>query len=84
IYSNTGDRKMMEHGGFDSDDTHVALLISNPSIKSALLRAPVFTAQIAPTILDSLGISPRNLDAVRIQGTPPLPGHEWKGFPSSR
>lgn len=82
IYSDAGDRKMMEHGGFDSDDTHVALLVSNPSVKSEIVRAPVSTASVAPTLLAALGLSPRNLDAVRIEGTAVLPGwdegaHSW-------
>ncbi len=84
IYSSRGDDKRMEHGGFDADDTHVALLVSNPSMKPGLKRAPVFTTQIAPTILDSLGIPTSMLDAVRIQGTRSLPGMDWKGLFSSR
>jgi hypothetical protein len=34
----------------------------------------VSTAQIAPTILRTLGINPRALDAVRQEGTRALPG----------
>jgi hypothetical protein len=38
------------------------------------VTGPVETTQIAPTILRLLGLDPRNLDAVRVQRTPPLPG----------
>ena len=80
IYSGAGDRKMMEHGGFDSDDTHVALLVSNPSIKRAIVRAPVSTASVAPTLLAALGLSPDKLEAVRIEGTAVLPGWDKGGL----
>jgi hypothetical protein len=34
----------------------------------------VETAQVAPTILKMLGLDPKALDAVRLEGTPVLPG----------
>jgi hypothetical protein len=34
----------------------------------------VATTQIAPTILKVLGLDPDELDGVRIEGTPMLPG----------
>jgi hypothetical protein len=34
----------------------------------------VETAQVAPTILQLLGLDPDALDAVRAEGTPVLPG----------
>ncbi|MEO6148139.1 MAG: alkaline phosphatase family protein, partial [Sulfuriferula sp.] len=33
IYAKTGDKKKAEHGGFVTDDTNVALLISNPHLQ---------------------------------------------------
>jgi hypothetical protein len=36
----------------------------------------VATAQIAPTILVALGLDPLALDAVRAEGTQPLPGSD--------
>jgi hypothetical protein len=39
-----------------------------------VIAAPVETTQIAPTILALLGLSPRALDAVRIEHTQVLPG----------
>jgi Type I phosphodiesterase / nucleotide pyrophosphatase len=66
--------KLAEHGGFAHDDTNVMLLVSNPSFRSRTVRAEVGTAQVAPTILKALGISPSELLAVRVEGTPVLPG----------
>ncbi len=79
IYAKAGDRKKAEHGGFATDDTSVALLVSNPNLEHAgeIVQAPVFTTQVAPTILASLGLPPRSLQAVAKQGTPVLPGEAW-------
>lgn len=78
IYAQAGDGKKAEHGGFDNDDTNVALLLSNPSLARKFVRVPVATTQVAPTILASLGIAPEKLQAVRQQGTPLLPGEDWE------
>jgi hypothetical protein len=65
--------KQEEHGGFALDDTNVMLLVSNPLLHARTVTAPVATAQIAPTILRTLGLNPRSLDAVRKEGTAILP-----------
>src|SRR5579871_549883 len=65
--------KQEEHGGFAHDDTNVVLIVSNPSIASLTVKASVGTAQVAPTVLKALGLDPRDLDAVRIEGTDVLP-----------
>jgi hypothetical protein len=67
-------KKQAEHGGFDQDDTNVMLLVSNPGLKPAIITALVETTQVAPTILQSLGLDPSSLDAVQQEGTPVLPG----------
>jgi len=66
--------KQAEHGGFSHDDTNVIILVSNPSIAPNTITTPVQTAQVAPTILQALGLTPRALQAVQIQGTEVLPG----------
>ena len=66
-------KKQAEHGGFAHDDTNVVLLLSNPRFEPQTVRASVGTAQVAPTILEALGIDPSKLDAVRMEGTPALP-----------
>jgi arylsulfatase A-like enzyme len=67
-------KKQAEHGGFAHDDTNVMLLISNPHISQETVTSFVETTQVAPTILSVLGLDPNSLDAVRIEGTPVLPG----------
>jgi len=66
--------KQAEHGGFAHDDTNVVLLLSHPGFDPKTVKAAVGTAQVAPTILQALGIDPRALDAVRAEGTSALPG----------
>jgi hypothetical protein len=70
----TGGSKIAEHGGFNEDDTHVALLVSHPDFDQESINATVATTQIAPTILKVLGLDPDELDGVRIEGTQVLPG----------
>jgi hypothetical protein len=72
-YSNSK-KKLAEHGGFSHDDTNVMMLISNPDFASSTVSIPVETAQVAPTILEALGLNPAKLQAVQQEGTPVLPG----------
>ena len=72
-YSGSG-KKLAEHGGFSHDDTNVMMLLSNPSFSSATITSPVETSQIAPTILEALGLDPEKLTAVQKEGTQVLPG----------
>jgi Type I phosphodiesterase / nucleotide pyrophosphatase len=67
-------KKQSEHGGFAWDDTNVMLLVSNPDIKARTIHSFVETSQVAPTILQIVGLDPSKLDAVRKEGTPVLPG----------
>ena len=73
IYTGSA-KKQEEHGGFAFDDTNVMLLVSNPRIHARTIHSFVETAQVAPTILEILGLDPSALDAVRKEGTPVLPG----------
>lgn len=74
IYTEADSQFIAEHGGFSDEDTHVALLVSNPRLKPGLIKTPVQTRQIAPTILASLGLDPRALQAVQIEKTRVLQG----------
>jgi len=67
-------KKQAEHGGFANDDTNVMLLVSNPSIDQRTNDQFVETKQVAPTILQILGLDPTALDAVKLEGTSVLPG----------
>ena len=72
----TGGSKIAEHGGFNPDDVHVALLVSHPDMRERTIDAPVATKQIAPTILRALGLDADELEAVRLEHTRALPGFE--------
>jgi hypothetical protein len=72
IYT-TSQAKDQEHGGFAPDDSHVALLVSHPSLESRVVDRRVRTTQVAPTAIRALGLEPRLLEAVRKEGTPVLP-----------
>jgi arylsulfatase A-like enzyme len=70
-----GKAKIAEHGGADVQDRNVPVLVVSPTLRhGATSWAPVETTQIAPTILDLLGLNPRQLQAVRIEHTRVLPG----------
>lgn len=69
-----GATKLAEHGGFANDDRNVALLVLNPSITAAVVEHSVETRQIAATILNVLGINPKELDGARKENSKALPG----------
>jgi arylsulfatase A-like enzyme len=75
----TSGTKLAEHGGFNEDDTHVALLVAHPDIEERSSNAAVATTQIAPTILKVLGLDPQELEAARLEGTTILPGLQTEG-----
>jgi len=75
IYSKSA-AKIAEHGGFAADDTHTALIVSNPSLEAKTVADPVENRQVAPTILKALGLKVQALDAVRKEQTRVLPGIE--------
>ncbi|MEV0736717.1 hypothetical protein AB0I51_12260 [Streptomyces sp. NPDC050549] len=69
-----GTRKIAEHGGGHSDDLAVPLVVSGASVPAGVrYSAHVQTKQIAPTILNLLGLDPRSLQAVREEHTTALP-----------
>ncbi len=73
-------KKLSEHGGFAHDDTNVMMLLSNPHYQAKSIYSAVETIQVAPTILKSLGLDPRELDAVREEGTTVLPDSQLHRF----
>jgi hypothetical protein len=74
IYSGANDTAIAEHGGFKGQDTNVPILISNPVITQTTIKTPVQTMQIAPTILQVLGLNPYVLKAAVLEHTRVLPG----------
>jgi hypothetical protein len=77
VYSGSS-KKQAEHGGFAHDDTNVILLVSNPNLQARTVTSFVETTQVAPTILQALGLDPGSLDAVQKEGTPVLPGLNFR------
>ncbi len=61
----TGGSKIAEHGGFNEDDVHTALLLSIEGLGHAVVKTATTNQQVAPTILAALGLDPSNLEAVR-------------------
>ncbi len=72
IYTGSS-KKNAEHGGFSFGDTNVGLIVSNPSLHARVVKTPVATSQVAPSILKALHIDPSELQAVRHEGTDVLP-----------
>jgi Type I phosphodiesterase / nucleotide pyrophosphatase len=62
-----------DHGGFGHDDTNVMMLVENPRFTPQTVSVTTRTAQVAPTILQALGLDPLALEAVTQEGTQPLP-----------
>jgi hypothetical protein len=69
----TGGSKIAEHGGFNEDDVHVALLVSNPNLDPGIVKSAVLNQQVAPTIIKALGFDPSELQAVQKERIPALP-----------
>jgi hypothetical protein len=69
----TGGSKLAEHGGFNEDDVHTALLVAFPELGRAVVKSAVSNQQVAPTIIKALGLNPDELDAVRKEQIHPLP-----------
>ena len=74
IYIDEKSKFLSEHGGFNDEDTHVGLLLAGPGVSAQVIKTPVQTTQIAPTILRALGLDPEALQAVRMERTQVLPG----------
>jgi hypothetical protein len=70
-----GKGKIAEHGGADPEDRDVPILVYAPhAVEPGVFGERLETTSIAPTIIRLLGLNPDALQAVRIQGTPVLPG----------
>jgi hypothetical protein len=66
--------KIAEHGGANPQDRDVPLVVSGAPVGATGVEDdPVETTRIAPTILRLLGLDPRSLKSVRVEGTRTLP-----------
>ncbi|MCI0157786.1 alkaline phosphatase family protein [Leifsonia shinshuensis] len=72
VYS--GPTKLAEHGGMNTGDRHVLMVVDGPGVPAQVTSTPVETTQVAPTILATLGLDPSSLTAVQKEGTRVLPG----------
>ena len=67
-------KKIAEHGGAAPADRDVALVVSGAGVPHRTVsNASVQTTQIAPSILQLLGLNPQALQAVQIEHTQVLP-----------
>jgi hypothetical protein len=62
-----------DHGGFAHDDTNVIMLVANPAFTPQTVSSLAATRQVAPTIVQALGLNPGALTAVQAEGTAVLP-----------
>src|SRR5450631_943778 len=69
----TGGTKLSEHGGFNEDDVHTALLLSLDGMDRAVVKSAVSNQQVAPTVIRALGLDPDDLEAVRKEQIHVLP-----------
>jgi hypothetical protein len=69
----TGGSKLAEHGGFNEDDVHTALLVSNPSFGESSTNVAVTNQQVAATVVKALGYDPDELEAVKKESIHVLP-----------
>ena len=70
-----GTGKIAEHGGANPADRDVPILVDAPgAVRPGSYRSWVETTQIAPTIIQLLGLNPDQLQAVQKEGTRVLPG----------
>jgi hypothetical protein len=69
----TGGTKLAEHGGVNEDDVHTALLLSLEGMDRAVVKSAVSNQQVAPTIIQALGLDPNDLEAVRREQIHVLP-----------
>jgi hypothetical protein len=68
-------KKIAEHGGDDPQDRNVPLVVTGGGVVTPGTDASsVLTTQIAPSILQLLGLDPHALQAVTLEGTAVLPG----------
>ena len=69
----TGGSKLSEHGGFNEDDVHTALLVSLPGVGAVSTSVATTNQQVAASVVELLGIDSRELKAVQKEHIQPLP-----------
>jgi hypothetical protein len=69
----TATTKIADHGGFGDEDVHVALLVSQLSLRRKTIGDPVETRQIACTILKALHLACDELTSQQVEPSKFLP-----------
>ena len=69
----TGGSKLAEHGGFNEDDVHTALLVSFAGMQAATVKTATTNQQVAATVVKALGIEASELQAVKFEQIHELP-----------
>ncbi len=67
--------KIAEHGGANPQDRNVLLIVSGGPVKNAVVTTAVETTQVAPTVLQLLGLPASALQSVQVERTRALPTH---------
>ena len=74
VYSSpTKIKKIAEHGGNAPQDRHVPIILWGAGVHRVRVDAAVETAQIAPTVLEALGLPAHELKGVQVEHTEALP-----------
>jgi hypothetical protein len=74
----TGGSKLSEHGGFNEDDVHTALLVSQEGMERASVSTATTNQQVPATILEALDINPNELQAVKLEQIHSLPAPQQR------
>ena len=70
-------QKRAEHGGLSEDDSHIALILGGAlptDLQGTTITDQLLDTQLAPTMLEALGLDPSLLQGAVIDGTTALPG----------
>jgi len=70
-------QKRAEHGGLSEDDSHIALILGGAlptDLQGTTITDQLLDTQLAPTMLEALGLDPALLQGAVIDNTTPLPG----------
>lgn len=79
VYSSpTKIKKIAEHGGDARQDRHVPVIVWGVGVNNVRIDTPVETTQVAPTVLEALGLPIDDLDAVKLEHAHPLPGTKFE------
>jgi Type I phosphodiesterase / nucleotide pyrophosphatase len=74
IYDPLNTTVLEDHGGFNSYDVELPILLFLPGLPETRIDAPVDTREVATTTLFAIGLNPGQLAGAAAENTPVLPG----------